>query len=145
MFKDSFNRLNDVHKRCILNSNEFCTHLEILKKNFQGCLSVQLSKFIALKLSIYLCLRSFCVAAVSRRLDYNSTTHHICQQLFSIFFNFFEIFVDLAKLILCKAAYLLALQHFNIFLDFGDFFIFLPQFNLFFLYLWLKISFSFLQ
>jgi len=60
------------------------------------------------------------------------------------FFNFFEIFVDLAKLILCKAAYLLALQHFNIFLDFGDFF-FLPQFNLFFLYLWLKISFSFLQ
>ena len=59
-----------------------------------------------------------------RRLDYNITTHHICQQLFSIFFNFFEIFVDLAKLILCKAAYLLALQHFNIFLDFGDFFIF---------------------
>ena len=123
----------------------YCTHLEILKKNFQGCLSVQLSKFIALKSSIYLCLRSFCVAVVSRRLDYNSTTHHICQQLFSIFFNFFEIFVDLAKLILCKAAYLLALQHFNIFLDFGDFFIFLPQFNLFFLYLWLKISFSFLQ
>ena len=124
MFKDSFNCLNDVHKRCILNSIEFCTHLEILKKNFQGCLSVQLSKFIALKSSIYLCLRSFCVAVVSRRLDYNITTHHICQQLFSIFFNFFEIFVDLAKLILCKAAYLLALQHFNIFLDFGDFFIF---------------------
>ena len=87
MFKDSFNCLNDVHKRCILNSNEFCTHLEILKKNFQGCLSVQLSKFIAFKLSIYLCLRSFCVAVVSRRLDYNITTHHICQQLFSIFFK----------------------------------------------------------
>ena len=89
MFKDSFNCLNDVHKRCILNSIEFCTHLEILKKNFQGCLSVQLSKFIAFKLSIYLCLRSFCVAVVSRRLDYNSTTHHICQQLFSIFSNLF--------------------------------------------------------
>ena len=88
MFKDSFNCLNDVHKRCILNSIEFCTHLEILKKNFQGCLSVQLSKFIAFKLSIYLCLRSFCVAVVSRRLDYNSTTHHICQQLFSIFSTF---------------------------------------------------------
>ena len=89
MFKDSFNCLNDVHKRCILNSIEFCTHLEILKKNFQGCLSVQLSKFIALKLSIYLCLRSFCVAVVSRRLDYNITTSHICQHLFSTFFNFF--------------------------------------------------------
>ena len=66
----------------------YCTHLEILKKNFQGCLSVQLSKFITLKSSIYLCLRSFCVAVVSRRLDYNSTTHHICQQLFSIFLRF---------------------------------------------------------
>ena len=87
MFKDSFNCLNDVHKRCILNSIEFCTHLEILKKNFQGCLSVQLSKFIVLKSSIHLCLRSFCVAVVSRRLDYNSTTHHICQQLY-IFLNF---------------------------------------------------------
>ena len=145
MFKDSFNCLNDVHKRCILNSIELLYSSRNSKKNFQGCLSVQLSKFIVLKFSIYLCLRSFCVAVVSRRLDYNSTTPHICQQLFSTFFNFFEIFVNLAKLILCKAAYLLALQHFNIFLDFGDFFIFLPQFNLFFLYLWLKISFSFLQ
>ena len=88
MFKDSFNCLNDVHKRCILNSIEFCTHLEILKKNFQGCLSVQLSKFIAFKLSIYLCLRSFCVAHLSWRLDYNSTYQVLCQQLFSIFLNF---------------------------------------------------------
>ena len=31
----SFNLLNDVHKRCILNSNEFCTHLEILKRIFK--------------------------------------------------------------------------------------------------------------
>lgn len=97
MFKDSFNCLNDVHKRCILNSIEFCTHLEILKKNFQGCLSVQLSKFIALKSSIYLCLRSFCVAVVSRRLDYNITTHHICQQLFSIFFIFLICFFNRRK------------------------------------------------
>ena len=97
MFKDSFNCLNDVHKRCILNSIEFCTHLEILKKNFQGCLSVQLSKFIAFKLSIYLCLRSFCVAVVSRRLDYNSTTHHICQQLFSIFLFFLICFFNRRK------------------------------------------------
>lgn len=35
MFKDSFNCLNDVHKRCILNSIEFCTHLEILKRIFK--------------------------------------------------------------------------------------------------------------
>ena len=90
MFKDSFNCLNDVHKRCILNSIEFCTHLEILKKNFQGCLSVQLSKFIAFKLSIYLCLRSFCVAHLSWRLDYNITYQVLCQQLFSIFVIFFQ-------------------------------------------------------
>lgn len=101
MFKDSFNCLNDVHKRCILNSIEFCTHLEILKKNFQGCLSVQLSKFIAFKLSIYLCLRSFCVAVVSRRLDYNITTHHICQQLFSIFFIFLIYFFNRRKVQVC--------------------------------------------
>ena len=88
MFKDSFNCLNDVHKRCILNSNEFCTHLEILKKNFQGCLSVQLSKFIAFKLSIYLCLRSFCVAHLSWRLDYNITCYLLCQHLFTFFLNF---------------------------------------------------------
>ena len=31
----SLNLLNDVHKRCILNSNEFCTHLEILKRIFK--------------------------------------------------------------------------------------------------------------
>ena len=55
MFKDSFNCLNDVHKRCILNSIEFCTHLEILKKNFQGCLSVQLSKFIIKKRLLLIC------------------------------------------------------------------------------------------
>ena len=89
ILKDSFNCLNDVHKRCILNSIEFCTHLEILKKNFQGCLSVQLSKFIVLKSNIHLCLRSFCVAHLSRRLDYNITTSHICQHLFSTFFDFF--------------------------------------------------------
>ena len=87
MFKDSFNCLNDVHKRCILNSIEFCTHLEILKKNFQGCLSVQLSKFIAFKLSIYLCLRSFCVAHLSWRLDYNITCYLLCQHFFTFFLN----------------------------------------------------------
>ena len=82
--------MNDVHKRCILNSIEFCTHLEILKKNFQGCLSVQLSKFIALKFSIYLCLRSFRVAHLSWRLDYNSTYQVLCQQLFSFYLENIE-------------------------------------------------------
>lgn len=110
MFKDSFNCLNDVHKRCILNSIEFCTHLEILKKNFQGCLSVQLSKFIAFKLSIYLCLRSFCVAVVSRRLDYNSTTHHICQQLFSIFFIFLICFFNRRKVQVCEFLWFVCLS-----------------------------------
>lgn len=110
MFKDSFNCLNDVHKRCILNSIEFCTHLEILKKNFQGCLSVQLSKFIALKSSIYLCLRSFCVAVVSRRLDYNITTHHICQQLFSIFFIFLICFFNRRKVQVCEFLWFVCLS-----------------------------------
>ena len=67
----------------------YCTHLEILKKNFQGCLSVQLSKFIAFKLSIYLCLRSFCVAHLSWRLDYNITCYLLCQHFFTFFWILF--------------------------------------------------------
>ena len=59
MFKDTFNLLNVVHKRCILNSNEFCTHLEILKRIFKVVFLFSYQSSVLKELSDLLCFFKF--------------------------------------------------------------------------------------
>ena len=55
----SFNLLNDVHKRCILNSNEFCTHLEILKRIFKVVFLFSYQSSVLKEPCIYQCFFKF--------------------------------------------------------------------------------------
>ena len=63
-------------------------HFKILKE-FQGCLSIQLSKIYIAKTQYLSGVLSLICYRLPRRLDYNITTSHICQHLFSTFFDFF--------------------------------------------------------
>ena len=92
MFKDTFNLLNVVHKRCILNSNEFCTHLEILKRIFKVVFLFSYQSSVLKELSDLLCFFKFL------SLPYRGDLIIIAPpppyvnnffQLFLIFFNFF--------------------------------------------------------
>ena len=92
MFKDAFNLLNVVHKRCILNSNEFCTHLEILKRIFKVVFLFSYQSSVLKELSDLLCFFKFLslpyrgdLIIIAPPLPYVNNFF----QLFLIFFNFF--------------------------------------------------------
>ena len=94
MFKDTFNLLNVVHKRCILNSNEFCTHLEILKRIFKVVFLFSYQSSVLKELSDLLCFFKFLslpyrgdLIIIAPPLPYVNNFF----QLFSIFFNFNKI------------------------------------------------------
>ena len=91
MFKDTFNLLNVVHKRCILNSIEFCTHLEILKRIFKVVFLFSYQSSVLKELSDLLCFFKFLslpyrgdLIIIAPPLPYVNNFF----QLFSIFFAF---------------------------------------------------------
>lgn len=91
MFKDTFNLLNVVHKRCILNSNEFCTHLEILKRIFKVVFLFSYQSSVLKELSDLLCFFKFLslpyrgdLIIIAPPLPYVNNFF----QLFSIFLHF---------------------------------------------------------
>ena len=59
MFKDSFNCLNDVHKRCILNSNESLYSSRNSKKNFKVVFLFSYQSSVLKEPCIYHCFFKF--------------------------------------------------------------------------------------
>ena len=128
MFKDSFNCLNDVHKRCILNSNEFCTHLEILKKIFKVVFlfSYQSS---SLSNSVFICVWEAFVSLISRGdLIIIAPPLPYVNNFFQFFCIFFLWLIKKAA----KSAYLLALLALRIFEFFSYFLTFFWYSNVIF-------------
>ena len=63
-------------------------HFKILKE-FQGCLSIQLSKIYIAQTQYLSGVLSLICYRLPRRLVYNITQSTCCQQLFSFFLSFF--------------------------------------------------------
>ena len=88
MFKDSFNCLNDVHKRCILNSIEFCTHLEILKRIFKVVFLFSYQSSVLKEPCIHQCFFKFLSLPYRGDLIIISPHQYNVNSFFKLFWNF---------------------------------------------------------
>ena len=125
MFKDTFNLLNVVHKRCILNSNEFCTHLEILKRIFKVVFLFSYQSSVLKELSDLLCFFKFLSLPYRGDLIIIALPLPYVNNFFQLFLIFFCIFFFKLIKQAAKTAYLLdllALRIFEFFSYFGAFF-----------------------